>query len=88
MVTDAEAAQRFQQHSSDMMVRQTAITSRDALVVEYQAEHTRIQEAAARFGLFLKKHSITPYNDATEAYLDMLIQERSRSRASGTIPTS
>ncbi|KAF5606328.1 P-loop containing protein [Fusarium subglutinans] len=33
----------------------------------------QIEEAAIQFGFFLKRHSITPYNDATIDYLDILI---------------
>jgi len=75
MVTDTEAERLFQQHASDTVVRQTAIKETNERLAEYKAEHARIQEAAACFGIFLRKHSITPYNDATEAYLNMLIQD-------------
>lgn len=60
---------------SDITVKQTALKNLERLVAEYKEEHAKIQQSAARFGIFLKKHSITPYNDATLEYLDMLIQE-------------
>ncbi|OAA57585.1 aaa ATPase domain containing protein [Niveomyces insectorum RCEF 264] len=75
LVTDTEAQRLFEQNESDILVKQTAIHDLEQLVDEYKLEHTEIQEAAARFGVFLKHHSITPFNDATLEYLDMLIQE-------------
>ncbi|KAF5712168.1 aaa ATPase domain-containing protein [Fusarium mundagurra] len=38
-----------------------------------------VSKAAIQFGFFLKRHAITPYNDAAVEYLDMLIdQERQK----------
>jgi GTPase SAR1 family protein len=81
MVTDTEAERLFKQNASDVTVRQTAIRDLENLVAEYRDEHKQIQEAAARFGIFLKEHSITPYNDATLDYLDMLIQDEKQKAA-------
>ncbi|KAL1892594.1 hypothetical protein Sste5346_006879 [Sporothrix stenoceras] len=78
MVTDMEAERLWQQNESDITVKQAALQSLEFRIAAYQAEHAQIQQAAARFGLFLKKHSITPYNDATLEYLDMLIQEETQ----------
>ncbi|EPE05478.1 aaa atpase domain containing protein [Ophiostoma piceae UAMH 11346] len=83
MVTDTEAQRLFAQNESDIIVKQAALHRAETNIREYRAEHTKIQEAAARFGIFLKKHSITLYNDATLEYLDMLIdEEKQKSRVS------
>ncbi|RDL35743.1 p-loop containing nucleoside triphosphate hydrolase [Venustampulla echinocandica] len=75
-VTDLEIEKQLKDHADDITLRQTAITNTDQLVNEYKNEHAQIQEAAAQFGLFLKKWSITGgYNDATLEYLDILIKE-------------
>ncbi|EFX02788.1 aaa ATPase domain containing protein [Grosmannia clavigera kw1407] len=75
LVTDTEARRLFEQNESDVTVKQAAIQDLVSRIAEYKEEHAKIQQSAARFGIFLKKHSITPYNDATLEYLDMLIQE-------------
>ncbi|KIW92218.1 uncharacterized protein Z519_07202 [Cladophialophora bantiana CBS 173.52] len=46
----------------------------DNMVMEYEQEHDIIRDAAAKFSMFLKQHSITPINHATEAYLQFLIK--------------
>lgn len=54
-------------------------------IEEFKLEHRQVQEAAIQFGFFLKRHAITPYNDATIEYLDMLIdQERQKIKAGGS----
>jgi len=83
-VTDTRVEQELRANADDVTLREAAISDLRKLITEYKAEHAQIQEAAARFGLFLKKHSITPYNDATLAYLDMLIRdEEEKARAGG-----
>lgn len=41
---------------------------------EIEGERDEIVKASARFAHFLRNHSITPYNDATERYLKNLIE--------------
>ncbi|KAH8808796.1 hypothetical protein F5884DRAFT_753313 [Xylogone sp. PMI_703] len=74
-VTNREIEKQLKMHADEVTLRETAIKEKKALIEEYRQEHHQIQEAAAEFGLFLKKYSITPYNDATLAYLDFLIQD-------------
>jgi len=74
-VKDAEIERQIQANANDVCLKQSAIKNLEMLIREYQLEQEQIQNAAALFGLFLKKHSITPYNDATLAYLDILIQD-------------
>jgi hypothetical protein len=73
-VTDNAVEQQLQQHADDITLRQTAIATLDQTIKEYEKEHDTIRLSAATFGAFLKMHSITPINDATEAYLQFLIK--------------
>jgi hypothetical protein len=74
-VRDLGIEQQLTAQASDIVLRQTAMTAREQLIKEYQAEHDVLQEAAAQFGIWLRENSITPYNDATLAYLDVLIRQ-------------
>jgi len=74
-ITDTEIERQIKAHADDLVLRQTAIKELNERIAEYEAEHTTIQEAAAHFGLFLSEHSITPYNDKTLEYLDVLIRD-------------
>jgi hypothetical protein len=74
-VKDDEIEKQLKKHANDVTLRKTAIKQLKELIREYEEEQGEIQEAAAQFCVFLKKHSLTPYNDATLAYLDFLIKE-------------
>ncbi|KAI1465830.1 uncharacterized protein F4812DRAFT_113863 [Daldinia caldariorum] len=74
-VTDTEVERQIQANANDVILREAAIQALNNLIAEYKEEHSTIQKASARFGVFLKKYSITPYNDATLEYLDMLIRD-------------
>ena len=74
-VEDLGIKQQLALHASDLLLKQAAITARERLIKEYQAEHDAIKIAAAKFGIWLRENSITPYNDATLAYLDVLIRQ-------------
>ncbi|KAI0425683.1 hypothetical protein F5Y09DRAFT_334771 [Xylaria sp. FL1042] len=74
-VMDTEVQRQLQANADHVALRQTAIENLNKLIAEYKDEHKKIQHAAASFGVFIKKHSITPYNDATLEYLDMLIRD-------------
>lgn len=74
-VIDSAVQTQLRANADDVSLRQAAIEDVDQRIREYQAEHEQIQQAAAKFGLFLKHNSITPYNDATLEYLDMLIKD-------------
>lgn len=74
-VKDGEIERQLGVHADDVLLKQTAIENHNQVTKEYRSEHDQIRKAAAQFGMFLKKYSITPYNDATLAYLDYLIKE-------------
>ncbi|KAK5656078.1 hypothetical protein OQA88_5217 [Cercophora sp. LCS_1] len=73
-VTDTEVQRLLAENVSDIALKTKAMEVLEKRVEEYKDEHRQIQEAAARFGLFLKENSITPYNDATLDYLDYLLR--------------
>ncbi|KAI5925160.1 hypothetical protein F4810DRAFT_91550 [Camillea tinctor] len=67
------------QNASDIQLREEAIQMKETAIQEFQIEYRQVQEAAIQFGFFLKRHAITPYNDATIEYVDMLLdQERAK----------
>ncbi|KAI0850382.1 hypothetical protein F5Y00DRAFT_268504 [Daldinia vernicosa] len=74
-VTDTEVERQIQANADDVTLRERVIENLNNLIAEYKEEHAKLQNASARFGVFLKKYSITPYNDATLEYLDMLIKD-------------
>jgi hypothetical protein len=84
-VVDNNIKEQLEQNSSSINLRHTALQHRIQLVEEYKAELAIIREAAAKFGIFLQKYSITPYNDSTIEYLDFLIREEQlKVQASGS----
>lgn len=74
-MTDSRIEQEIAANASDATLRQTALQEAQQLIREYQYEHALVQNAVAQFGIYLKKSSITAYNDATLEYLDMLIKQ-------------
>jgi predicted GTPase len=74
-VDDPGVLQQIQNNASDIQLKNTAIANLRITIKEYKAEQQKIHEAAAKFGIFLKHNSITPYNDATKAYLEFLIKD-------------
>jgi len=84
-VKDSEIQKQLEAHADDVTLKQTAIKELQSLRQEYEWEHKQIQQAAAQFGLFLKKNSLAPINDATIAYIDFLIAaERDKIEAGGS----
>jgi ribosome biogenesis GTPase A len=72
-------------NASDIELQEEAIGMKKTAIAEYEIEHGMVQEAGIRFGFFLKRHAITPYNDATLEYLDHLIdQEKMKVQNGGT----
>ncbi|TGZ76808.1 hypothetical protein EX30DRAFT_228160 [Ascodesmis nigricans] len=60
---------------TDLDKREIAIQNKKDFIAELKKEYKTVQEAAVKFCIFLKKNSITPYNDATLEYLGHLIRE-------------
>ncbi|MCJ1266324.1 hypothetical protein MMC22_006207 [Lobaria immixta] len=72
---DSAIEQKLKNHANDVTLRETALTQHEQRIAEYKKEREIIRDAAARFGVFLRKYSLAPYNDALIAYLDYLIKE-------------
>lgn len=68
---------RLKAAKSNMEKKKIAIDTKKVFIAAIEAEHNEIEEAAVRFCIFLKKNSITPYNDATLEYLGVMIREQS-----------
>lgn len=74
-VKDETIDENLRKNTNSMALRQAAIKKRAIAIKEFEQEHKAIQLATAKFSLYLKKNSITPYNDATIEYLDHLIKK-------------
>lgn len=74
-VKDEAVEERLAKNECDITLKEAAIQNLKNKIAEARYEYKEIQDAAVRFGLFLKKNSITPYNDAMLAYLEHLIKE-------------
>ena len=72
---------------SDMEKKKIAIAEKEAFIAAIKAEYNEIEQAAIQFCLFLKKNSITSYNDTTLDYLAFMIKEEWGKVAAGRDPT-
>ncbi|KAJ1331910.1 50S ribosome-binding GTPase [Microdochium nivale] len=82
-VTDPEIERQLQKNANDVTIRETAVKQAERTIEEYRSEHKIVQEAAAQFAVFLRKHAMATHNDATLAYLDMLIRDEEAKIAAG-----
>jgi GTPase SAR1 family protein len=82
-VQDSGIQAQLRANADDETLKKTAHRNLTQRIEEYKQELEIIRDAAAKFGIFLKKFSITPYNDATIAYLDHLIKEEQAKVQSG-----
>ncbi|KAF4949030.1 hypothetical protein FGADI_9315 [Fusarium gaditjirri] len=82
---DAAIGRDLSENASIIELKAEAIRTKKEAIEEFKLEHRQVEEAAIQFGFFLKRHAITPYNDATIEYLDMLIdQERQKMQVGGS----
>jgi len=72
---DSAIELKLKNHANDVTLRQTALTQHEQRINEYKQEREIIRDTAAKFGVFLRKYSLAPYNDALIAYLDYRIKE-------------
>ena len=66
-VTDSRIEEDLAANATDSELRQSGLLDAQQLIREYEYEHKQVQKAAAEFGLYLKKNSITAYNCRTTA---------------------
>lgn len=83
LVTDPEIQRQLQKNANDVTIRETAVKQAECTIDEYRNEHKIVQEAAAQFAVFLRKHAMATHNDATLAYLDMLIRDEEAKISAG-----
>ncbi|KAL4954467.1 hypothetical protein BDW69DRAFT_140013 [Aspergillus filifer] len=72
---DATVQREITTTGSMIKTKKAAIKAIEKNIAELKDEHAAVQTAAARFSLYLKKNSITHYNDATVEYLEHLIKD-------------
>ena len=72
---DEAVARDLADNATMMQLKQEAIRMKAEAIKGFQLEHNRVQTTAIQFGFFLKRHAITPYNDGTLEYIDMLIDQ-------------
>jgi hypothetical protein len=82
-VIDPVIEQQLLDNKGDVSLRQLAVDQAELTIEEYRSEHKVVQQAAAQFAVFLKKHAMATHNDATLAYLDMLIRDEEAKIAAG-----
>jgi hypothetical protein len=73
---DEEVKEQLVDNALDVALVESTIKNLRDVITESDYEYKEIQDAVIRFGFFLKKNSITPYNDATLAYFDYLVEEQ------------
>ncbi|KAI2637959.1 hypothetical protein GGS26DRAFT_435232 [Hypomontagnella submonticulosa] len=74
-VPDPDIQDAITRNVSSIKLQENAIKKMDETIEEYKLEHSKVQQAAVDFSLFLKANSIAPYNDAMVEYLDLLIKQ-------------
>jgi len=80
--TDPQVQAALNSNGSLVTVKEAQIKALQTQIAELKNEHRFIQEAAAKFSIYMKNHTITHYNDATIEYMEQLIRdERSKLRA-------
>ncbi|KAH7131981.1 hypothetical protein B0J11DRAFT_455530 [Dendryphion nanum] len=72
---DPKVLQALQQTNNESQAKAAAVAALDLQIAEFREEHQKIQEAAAKFTVYMQENSITIYNDATLEYLRHLIKE-------------
>jgi len=75
---DPKVQKRLADSESDYSIQKQAVESLQLLIEQRRAEKQQLRNASIRFGLYLKRNSITAYNDHMLAYLDSQIKEEKR----------
>ncbi|KAI1134647.1 hypothetical protein F5Y05DRAFT_406417 [Hypoxylon sp. FL0543] len=78
---DQDVEAKLDSQKSIVDVKAEAVSSRRAKIITFQKELKEIRNAAAHFGLFLRRNCIVAYNDAMIRYLDELIKEEQQTIA-------
>ncbi|KAK5199158.1 hypothetical protein LTR92_001631 [Exophiala xenobiotica] len=81
--TDPLVQTELNENGNLVTAKQAQIQALQRQIAELRSEHQFIQEAAAKFSVYMKKNSITHYNDATIEYMDHLIKDEKSKVRSG-----
>ncbi|EEU42912.1 uncharacterized protein NECHADRAFT_47318 [Fusarium vanettenii 77-13-4] len=82
-IKDKEIGRLLEINASDVKLREAASINLEKRIFEYRYELHKMQEARALFFVFLSKNAMTPINDSTVEYLDMLIHDEESKVESG-----
>lgn len=74
-VVDPKVRSELDDNGNIVKAKEAQIKALTRQIAELKNEHREIQEAAAKFSVYLKMNSITHYNDATVEYLEHLIKD-------------
>jgi hypothetical protein len=72
---DPEVVLLLSKTNNEVKAKAAALGALDNQIAEFKEEHRKIQEAAAKFTVYMQQNSITVYNDAALEYLRHLIKE-------------
>jgi len=80
-----EVARRLQERRDTIDPKIELVEKKIRRVEEFKEEQKLIQEACSQFSFFMKKNSITPYNDATAAFLREQMAEEKKKLGGGNL---
>ncbi|KAK7995647.1 hypothetical protein PG990_014420 [Apiospora arundinis] len=75
---DPHIQAKLDANASDVVLKKLGVKSLNNKITDSLESLMEVQDAAINFGLYLKKKSIAPYNDAMIEYLDVLINDEKR----------
>lgn len=81
--TDPQVQAALSKNGDLVTAKEAQIRALQTQMVELNHEHRFLQEAAAKFSIYMKKNSITHYNDATIEYMEVLIKDEKSKVRSG-----
>lgn len=77
-IRNKEACDKLRENASTREIKQAATRDTNQYLAELTQEQTFIESAAAKFGVFLSKNSLTAYNHSREEYLQFQINEEKK----------
>jgi len=82
-VKDSSTEKLLDEKDGVIKAKQKLLDDVDKRVQGLQDEITTITTVSSKFGIFLKQNAITPYNDALNEYLELLIRQEKDKVAAG-----
>lgn len=75
---DPEIERLIKDNADEKTISDTAIKNCNTMIKELEHEQKVITQISVKYGIFLKKNAILPYNDVYEDYLNHAIKEEER----------